>query len=61
MPKQKRGKQKKFGNLSHSDRLDENRIDDRQIIDREHMRGRADRWRERVNEDELHPAYNPAD
>ncbi len=61
MPKQKRGKQKKFGNLSHSDRLDENRIDDRQIIDREHMRGRADRWRERVNEDELNPAYNPTD
>jgi len=61
MPKPKRGKQKKFGNLSHSDRLDENRIDDRQIVDREQLRGHADRWRERVNEDEPETEYNPAD
>lgn len=61
MPKPKRGKQKKFGNLSHSDRLDENRIDDRQIVDREQLRTRSDRWRERVNDDELARAYNPAD
>jgi len=61
MPKPKRGKQKKFGNLSHSDRLDENRMDDRQIVDREQLRTRSNRWRERVNEDELAREYNPAD
>ncbi|NUM48806.1 MAG: ribosome small subunit-dependent GTPase A [Anaerolineales bacterium] len=61
MAKIKRGKQKKYGNLSHRDKFDEDRIDVRQVTDHEHMRGRADRWRERVNEDELTPIYNPAD
>lgn len=59
MAKTKRGKQKKFGNLSHSDRFDEDRIDARQVTDHEQLRTRSDRWRERVNEDELAPEYNP--
>lgn len=61
MAKTKRGKQKKFGNLSHRDRFDEDRIDVRQVTDREQLRTRSDRWRERVNEDELPPEYSPAD
>lgn len=61
MAKTKRGKQKKFGNLSHRDKFDEDRIDARQVVDREHLRARADRWRERVNDDELPPDYDPAE
>lgn len=61
MAKTKRGKQKKFGNLSQRDRFDEDRIDARQVTDREQLRGRADRWRERVNDDEIAPEYSPAD
>ncbi|GAB4577880.1 MAG: ribosome small subunit-dependent GTPase A [Anaerolineales bacterium] len=61
MTKTKRGKQKKFGNLSHRDRFDEDRIDVRQVTDREQLRTRSGRWRERVNEDELPPEYNPAE
>jgi ribosome biogenesis GTPase / thiamine phosphate phosphatase len=61
MAKPKRGKQKKFGNLSHHDRFDEDRIDERGIWDKEFMRDRTGRWRERVNEDEPEPEYNAAD
>lgn len=61
MAKPKRGKQKKFTNLAHRDRFDEDRILEHNIWDREHLRDRSARWRERVNEDEPEPEYNPAD
>ena len=59
MAKVKRGKQKKFGNLSHRDRFDEDRIDERGILDKEFMRDRA--GRERVNDDEPEQEYHPED
>ena len=61
MAKPKRGKLKKFGNLSHRDRFDEDRMLERGIWDREYMRDRVGRWRERVNEDEPEAEYNPED
>ena len=59
MPKPKRGKSKKFRNLSHRDRFDEDRLIDRDIRDTEQLRGRQGRWRERVNEDEPEFEYKP--
>lgn len=59
MAKPKRGKQTKFGNLSHRDRFDEDRLLERGVWEREYLRDRAGRWRERVNEDEPELEYNP--
>lgn len=59
MPKPKRGKTKKLRNVSQSERLDEDRLDARNIRDREQLRGRAGRWRERVNDDEPEFVYRP--
>ncbi len=61
MAKPKRGKSKKYRNLSHRDRFDEDRLDDRDIRDREQLRDRQGRWRERVNEDEPEFEYDPAE
>ena len=52
MAKPKGKKRKRFKNLSRQDKFDEDRIDRRQVLDREKLSARADRWRERVNEDE---------
>ncbi len=59
MAKPKGKKRKRFRNLSHRDRFDEDRIDQRQVLDREKLSARSDRWRERVNEDELPAEYDP--
>lgn len=59
MPKPKRGKSKNYRNLSHRDRFDEDRVDNHDIRDREQLRDRQGRWRERVNEDEPVFEYNP--
>jgi len=54
-------KRKKFKNLSHADRFDEDRIDQRQVLDYESLSNRQSRWRERLDEDEPPPEYDPAD
>lgn len=59
MAKKKRGKTRKYRNLSHQDRFDEDRIDRRDIREREQLRDRSGRWRERVNEDEPEFEYIP--
>ncbi len=59
MPKPKRGKAKNLRNVAQSERLDEDRLDERNIRDREHLRDRSGRWRERVNEDEPEVDYAP--
>jgi ribosome biogenesis GTPase len=61
MAKSRKSKKKKFRNLSRGDRFDEDRIDQQQILDRESLSNRNSRWRERVNEDEPPPEYNPED
>ncbi|HUF38464.1 MAG TPA: ribosome small subunit-dependent GTPase A [Anaerolineales bacterium] len=55
MSKPKRGKTKNLRDVSQSERHDEDRLDAHDIRDREQLRDRAGRWRERVNEDE--PAF----
>ena len=61
MAKGKKGKRKKFKNLSRVERFDEDLIDRRQILDTESLSDRHSRWRERVNEDEPEPEYSPED
>jgi ribosome biogenesis GTPase len=59
MAKPKRRKRNKLKNLDFADRMDEARLEQRQIIDRESLSNRDSRWRERVNEYEPEEDYNP--
>ncbi len=61
MAKPKRKKRERFRNLPLPDRFDEDRIDQRQILEKEPLSDRHSRWRERVNEDEPEPQYDPDD
>ncbi len=61
MAKPKSKKRRKLKNLSVEERFDEDRLDQRQILDYESLSNKQSRWRERLDEDEPLPEYDPAD